>query len=129
MQRRSRELAWPPVTGKSEYFRKKAPSESFCISFFGCTLLTACFLGSDPQVVHLVCHFLFYFGALIGADAVDWLRGKCNLFDPAGICRRVRVHLFLLHSLLTFVGGFGLATTPKEILHRIGATGLATWGF
>ena len=82
---------------------------SLCISFFGCTLLTAVFLGSYPQVVHWFVIPVLFCGALIGADAVDWLRGRVNLFDPAGIVGVLGVHFFLLAPLLHVCWGSWLS--------------------
>jgi hypothetical protein len=82
---------------------------SLCISFVGCTLLTAAFLGSYPQVVHWFVIPVLFCGVLIGADAVDWLRGRVNLFDPAGIVGVLGVHFFLLAPLLHVCWGSWLS--------------------
>jgi len=73
---------------------------SLCISFVGCTLLTAAFLVRNPQVVHWFVIPTLFCGVLIGSDAVDWLRGRVDLFDPAGIVGVLGVHFFLLAPLL-----------------------------
>jgi hypothetical protein len=73
---------------------------SLCISFVVCTLLTAIFLVRDPQVVHWFVIPTLFCGILIGSDAVDWLRGRVDLFDPAGIVGVIGVHFFLLAPLL-----------------------------
>ena len=73
---------------------------SLGISFVGCTLLTAAFLVRNPQVVHWFVIPTLFCGILIGSDAVDWLRGRVDLFDPAGIVGVLGVHFFLLAPLL-----------------------------
>ena len=73
---------------------------SLGISFVGCTLLTAAFLVRNPQVVHWFVIPTLFCGILIGSDAVDWLRGRVGLFDPAGIVGVLGVHFFLLAPLL-----------------------------
>ena len=90
-------------------------SVSLCISFFGCTLLTAVFLGSDPQVVHWFVIPVLFCGALIGADAVDWLRGRVSLFDPAGIVGVLGVHFFLLAPLLHVCWGSWLSDQLPKV--------------
>jgi hypothetical protein len=39
-------------------------------------------------------------GVLIGRDAVDWLRGRLGLYDPAGIIGLIGVHFFFVAPLL-----------------------------
>jgi hypothetical protein len=45
----------------------------------------------------------------MGSDAVDWLRGRVDLFDPAGIVGVLGVHFFLLAPLLHVCWGFWLS--------------------
>jgi hypothetical protein len=73
---------------------------SLCISFFGCTLLTCCFLVTNPQIAHWFIIPTLLCGIIIGSDAVDWLRGRVDLFDPVGIVGVLGVHFFLLAPLL-----------------------------
>ena len=73
---------------------------SLGISFVGCTLLTAVFLVRYPQVVHWFVIPTLFCGILIGSDAVDWLRGRIDLFDAAGIVGVLGVHFFLVAPLL-----------------------------
>lgn len=39
-------------------------------------------------------------GVLVGIDAVDWLRGRLDLIDPAGLLGLLGLHFFLLAPLL-----------------------------
>ena len=73
---------------------------SLCLSTIGCTSLIALFLVSYPQILHWFLVPTLLCGILIGSDAVDWLRGRVGLFDPAGIIGVLGVHFFLLAPLL-----------------------------
>jgi hypothetical protein len=97
------------ATGTAKWTMLNEGAVNLCISFFGCSLLTAVFLGSYPQVVHWFVIPVLFCGALIGADAVDWLRGRVNLFDPAGIVGVLGVHFFLLAPLLHVCWGSWLS--------------------
>ncbi len=82
---------------------------SLCLSFLGCALLTAVFLGIYPQVLHWFVIPIVFCGVLIGVDAVDWFRGRVDLFDPAGIVGVLGIHFFLLAPLLHVSWGFWLS--------------------
>lgn len=39
-------------------------------------------------------------GALVGVDATDWIRGRLDVYDPAGVLGLLGVHFFFLAPLL-----------------------------
>jgi hypothetical protein len=80
--------------------RLTSGASSLCISFFGCTLLTCGFVVANPQIAHWFILPILLCGILVGSDAVDWLRGRVDLFDPVGIVGVLGVHFFLLAPLL-----------------------------
>jgi hypothetical protein len=73
---------------------------SLHISVFFCTLMACCFLMASDLTVHWFLIPIWFCGVLIGCDAVDWLRGRLDLFDPAGIIGLLGVHFFFLAPLL-----------------------------
>ena len=98
------------VCARSDRLGRLTPgATSLCLSFLGCALITAVFLVSDLQIVHWFVIPIFFCGVLIGVDAVDWLRGRVDLFDPAGIVGVLGLHFFLVAPLLHVSWGYWLS--------------------
>ena len=73
---------------------------SLHLSFLFCTLIVFGFVVASEQTAHWFLVPILFCGVLIGCDAADWLRGRLNLFDPAGITGLMGVHFFFLAPLL-----------------------------
>lgn len=87
------------MNGKSS--RRQAPyKHSFFISFFLTILVVAEFLPHSEQYWHWFVIPVALSGILIGIDAVDWFRGRLNIFDPVGILGLLGFHFFFLAPLL-----------------------------
>lgn len=80
--------------------RQAAYKNSFFISFFLSILILAEFLPSSEQFFHWFVIPVLLSGILIGIDAVDWFRGRLNIFDPVGILGLLGFHFFFLAPLL-----------------------------
>jgi hypothetical protein len=61
------------------------PIDSFVISVYVCALTLAIFVALSDQFWHWFVIPVLMAGVLIGIDAVDWARGKMDLFDPIGL--------------------------------------------
>ncbi len=70
------------------------------LSTAGCLVVLAVLIALDPQVAHWFAIPVLLCGIVIGCDAVNWARGRCDLFDPFGIVGLVGLHFFFLAPLL-----------------------------
>ncbi|MGH7348745.1 MAG: hypothetical protein ACREI6_01920 [Candidatus Rokuibacteriota bacterium] len=83
--------------------RARLEVASWFIALVGsCILLGVC-LGSAERVIHWFTLPVLACGVLIGRDAVDWIRGRVDLFDPAGVVGLLGFHFFFLAPLLHVV--------------------------
>lgn len=57
-------------------------------------------MAASGQFLHWFVVPVFFCGILIGIDAVDWLCGRLDVFDPIGILGSLGFHLFFLAPLL-----------------------------
>ncbi len=74
--------------------------DSFTLSFLLSVLAIAIFLLLESPIFHWFIIPLLLCGTFIGVDAVDWFRGKIDIFDPIGITGIIGFHLFFLSPLL-----------------------------
>lgn len=73
---------------------------SLLISFQGCFLVLLGFVVASEQFTHWFIVPVGLCGVLIGIDAVDWLRGRLDIFDPIGILGVLGAHFFFGAPLL-----------------------------
>jgi hypothetical protein len=85
---------------------QRAYPDSLVIAIFLCISIILCLLQTSEQFLHWFLIPVTLSGILIGIDAVDWFRGRLNLFDPVGIIGLLGFHFFfsapLLHVGLDF---------------------------
>jgi len=77
-----------------------AYKNSFFISFFVSLLILTEFIPHSDQYLHWFVIPVTLSGILMGTDAVDWFRGRLNIFDPVGIIGLLGFHFFFLAPLL-----------------------------
>jgi len=58
------------------------------------------FLLVDERLMHWFVLPVLCCGVLIGRDAVDWLRGRLDVYDPVGLLGLLGFHFFFLAPLL-----------------------------
>src|SRR6478672_165349 len=58
---------------------------NFFICLFICSLVAAGFALAEEDFAHWCLLPMILCGALIGMDALDWIRGRLDIFDPVGI--------------------------------------------
>lgn len=73
---------------------------SLAFSVYICTLITIGFLYSSERFHHWFILPVLMCGILITVDAVDWLRGRREIFDPIGIVGVIGFHFFFLAPIL-----------------------------
>ncbi|MDJ0734635.1 MAG: hypothetical protein QNJ47_11315 [Nostocaceae cyanobacterium] len=93
---------------KWRYSRRRLPKkirhpiypDSLMMAVFICILIIFCFLQTSGEFLHWFVIPVALCGILIGIDAIDWFRGKLNLFDPVGIIGLLGFHFFFIAPLL-----------------------------
>lgn len=76
----------------------EAPSAILAVLAAGLPLAVG--LVTVDRLAHWFVLPVFACGVIIGRDAVDWLRGRVDVFDPAGVVGLLGLHLFFLAPLL-----------------------------
>jgi hypothetical protein len=74
--------------------------DSWLVCVFACTVTALGFALASEQVQHWFLIPVTLCGILVGKDAVDWLRGRTNLYGPAGIIGVLGVYFFFVAPLL-----------------------------
>jgi hypothetical protein len=77
------------------------PIDSVVISVYVCVLTLAIFVALSDQFWHWFVIPVLMAGVLIGIDAVDWARGRMDLFDPIGLSGAFGWFFFFFAPLLT----------------------------
>ena len=75
-------------------------SGSLFVSFLICALVVLWFVQTSEDFAHWFVLPVLFCGTLIGADAIDWFRGRFGLIDPAGFLGLLGFHFFFLAPLL-----------------------------
>lgn len=78
----------------------KSYFNSAVISSFICFLTLAYFFYTSDLFLHWFVIPITLGGILIGIDAIDWVRGRLNLYDPVGILGLLGYHIFFFAPLL-----------------------------
>jgi hypothetical protein len=73
---------------------------SWVISVYLCTFIVIGFVASSDDFWHWFVLPVLCCGILISKEAVDWIRGRQDLFDPVGIIGLLGFHFFFLAPLL-----------------------------
>ena len=68
----------------------------------------------SPELVHWFLLPLFACGSLIGVDMIDWLRGRVDLFDSAGMVGVLSFHFFFLAPMLMIHWGYRMRYLPEQ---------------
>lgn len=85
---------------------------SALLSVFLCLLISTAFALSSPSFQHWFVVPIALCGILAGTDAIEWLRGNLDLYDPIGVLGAFSVHFFFLAPLLHIQTGNYLGVTP-----------------
>jgi hypothetical protein len=84
----------------AKQYTKDAYKDSMIVSVLLCIAILVCFIQTSDQVLHWFIIPVTLCGILIGIDAVDWLLGRLNIFDPVGVLGMLGLHFFFLSPLL-----------------------------
>lgn len=89
------------------------------------TLTATIFLFSSNVLVHWFVFPVSVCGVLIGIDAIDWIRGRLDLYDVTGILGLLGFHFFFLAPLLHVSWDFWLRVPrPPDWREWLGYMGL-----
>jgi hypothetical protein len=78
-------------------------SRTYFISAVVCAVIFLLSAAQSTDVFHWYAIPVFLCGVVIGADAVDWVAGRRDLFDPVGILGLLGLHVFCLAPYLHVV--------------------------
>ncbi len=82
--------------------------ESLVVSVYACALTLTVFVALSDEFWHWFVVPVALSGILIGIDAVDWVRGRVDLFDPIGLSGAFGWFFFFVAPLLTIATGYWL---------------------
>lgn len=77
-----------------------ARASSLALGLAGCASITAVLVVAMPRFQHWFVVPVALCGALAAADAIAWLRGRFDVFDPAGVLGLFGVYFFFAAPLL-----------------------------
>jgi hypothetical protein len=75
-------------------------SLSMVFSVMVTVMIAIYFMIAEPDNQHWFVIPVILCGVVVGIDAIDWLRGKMNIFDPFGFVGLFGYHFFFLCPLL-----------------------------
>jgi len=78
----------------------RTDTRSVLISAYVAILIVVGFTVTSERYAHWFIIPVTLCGIVIGVDAVDWIRGRVDIFDPVGILGLLGVHFFFLAPLL-----------------------------
>ena len=67
----------------------------------------------EPDLMHWFLVPIIACGLIIGKDAVEWLTGRCDPFDPKGVIGILGVHLFVIAPLAIALWDYDYDVAPS----------------
>jgi hypothetical protein len=80
--------------------KSQIAASSYIISFFIVSITVVVFGYSSSSFSHWFILPICFCGILMVADAIDWIRGRVDLYDPVGFIGCFGVHFFFIAPLL-----------------------------
>lgn len=120
--------------------------QSFFLASYLCCIPLILALVSSDRFVHWFVVPVWMCGVLVAADAVDWFRGRLNVFDPIGIVGLVGLHFFFVAPLIhvysdhwmssvsppadwrAWLGGMAALNVIGLLVYRFVRNGARSWG-
>lgn len=99
-------VAARPVVGRG------ASAVDLLLAAAGSAGVLALFLASSEHFLHWFTLPVYLSGVLVGTDAVRWLRGRVDVYDPLGILGVLGFHFFFLAPLLKVYVDDGATSSP-----------------
>ena len=100
-------------------------TSSLFLSTYLCSSVLILGMAYSQQLVHWFVVPLLLCGILVASDAVDWIRGCLNVFDPIGILGLLGLHVFFLAPLFHVVSGHWMSTSDPPDDWRTWLGGMA----
>jgi hypothetical protein len=88
------------LSNQKSFHLARAHVTSILISFYVCAWIVVGFVAASDRFLHWFVIPVLLCGVLIGSDAVEFFRGRLNVFDPVGILGLLGLHFFFLAPLL-----------------------------
>lgn len=105
-----------------EQLPRSAVAHRYLVSAMVCVAVVALCAAHSAEVMHWFVVPVMLCGIMIGADAVDWVLGRRDIYDPTGIIGAIGFHAFFLAPLLHVVWQFwmGYVQHPTDWRDWIG---------
>lgn len=125
----------------------QAVARSFPLASYLCCLVLILSVASSDRFVHWFVVPIWLCGVLVAADAVDWFRGRLNVFDPIGIVGLLGLHFFFFAPLVhvysdywmssmsppadwrDWLGGMAFLNFLGLLVYRFFRSGSRSWGW
>lgn len=88
------------VSNQQPAQRNTASPGSVLVAIYVSAIIVAWFASRSSEFRHWFIIPVFFCGVLIGIDTIDWLKGRIEIFDPAGIIGLLGYHFFFLAPFL-----------------------------
>ena len=99
---------------------------SYGLAAIICTASALIFMFFSTDVLHWFLLPTIISGTLIGSDAIEWIRGRMDTFDPKGLIGLYGIHFFCIGTMLHVTVGtrFPYATNPEDMRTWYGWMGI-----
>ena len=92
----------------------RADGATIMASFLLAGSITLAAPAFSPRLIHWFLIPLFGCGFLVGIDLIEWLRGRIDLFDPAGMIGILSFHFFFVAPLLMIHWDYRMRYLPEQ---------------
>lgn len=118
----------PPVAARSGFFgpANQGDSSSALIAFVLVAITDILFILASDRCQHWFVIPISVCALVVGTDAIEWLRGRMNLYDPIGIIGLYAVHWFYVAPMLNVAWDFWITDVyaPPDWRDWIGYMGI-----
>lgn len=94
--------------------RRSDHTVSLLLCLYFSILVVVVFALMSTRILHWFVFPLIMCGSVIGMDAVPWIRGRVDLFDPVGILGVLGYYFFLLAPLLVVYWDYRIMYLPIQ---------------
>ncbi len=104
-------------------------TRSFFLACYLCCLALILTVASSGRFVHWFVVPVWMCGVLVVVDAVDWFRGRLNVFDPIGVLGLLGLHFFFVAPLVHVYSDYWMSSVSPPADWRDWLGGMAALNF
>ena len=102
---------------------------SFFLACYLCCLVLILTIAPSGRFVHWFVLPVWMCGVLVVADAIDWFRGRLNVFDPIGVLGPLGLHFFFVAPLVHVYSDYWMSSVSAPGDWRDWLGGMAALNF